>query len=74
MDDTGKQIIFIHENVNKLSKEHKVQVLQMICESGGLHHIREKGNGTQIRFKDIRHDVLTTVNDFIINKMKSLDF
>ena len=59
---------YISENINELSHEHKISVLQLVFNSSIRNKIKEKGNGVQIKYDDIDNDLLTKVYLFVVEK------
>jgi len=64
-------IMYIKHNVIDLSTNERKDILQMIINSGiEDNKIQSKGNGTQIKFKDLQSDVIVLVYNYIQTKMK----
>lgn len=65
-------IIYIKQKTPDISLVDRKEVLRIIMKSGiDDHKIQSKGNGTQIKFKDLPNNTIIQVYNFI--KMKILD-
>lgn len=63
-------IISITQKVDKLLVIDRREILRLIIKSGVEDHkIHSKGNGTQIKFKDMKFETITIIYNFIQNKM-----
>jgi hypothetical protein len=70
MMNRKENILFIHEHVDQLSKRDRVEMLSKLIEFIGEDKIVEKGMGTQIRYSDLKDDILDYLQQFIA---KTLD-
>jgi len=65
-------IIYIKQKTPDIALADRKEVLRIIMKSGiDDHKIQSKGNGTQIKFKDLPNNTIIQVYNFI--KMKILD-
>lgn len=65
-------IIYIKQKTPDIALADRKEVLRIIMKSGiDDHKIQSKGNGTQIKFKDLPNNTIIQVHNFI--KMKILD-
>ena len=59
-------IAFISQHVSDLSQDDRHKILKIIIKSGiDDSKIHSKGNGTQIKYKDLSYDAITSVYKFI---------
>jgi len=65
-----EKIYFIHENVNFMRKEHRIEVGKMIrCDEEILpSQLINKGGGCQIRFKCLSDSLVNNIYSYIKQK------
>lgn len=71
-------IIYIKQKTPDISLVDRKEVLRIIMKSGiDDHKIQSKGNGTQIKFKDLTNTTIIQIYNFIktkiLDKMQKLD-
>lgn len=72
MKDCDKYIIYIANKINELRLCHRKEVLQMILYSNiDQSKIKEKGNGTQIKFSELSPDLIKNIYNFVYNKVEN---
>jgi hypothetical protein len=71
VDEYIKYKNFISDTINELPNHSRIEILQMIINDIDDEKIVEKGNGTQIKFADISHDVLMKIYNNILKKTES---
>jgi len=65
-----EMIKYIDRNVNDLMVEERKEILGMIMSSSiESNKIQTKGDGTQIKYRDIPPNVITSIYHFIKNKL-----
>ena len=74
-DISEKEIInmiaYISQHVSDLSQDDRHKILKIIIKSGiDDSKIHSKGNGTQIKYKDLSYDAITSVHKFITDTIK----
>jgi hypothetical protein len=70
--DTIKQIMYIKQKVSELTVNDRKTILKILIKSGvDDHKIHSKGNGTQVKFKDIPPNVITELYEYVKEKMSS---
>jgi hypothetical protein len=63
-------IMYIKQSIGDLSPEELKNILQIIMNSGiDENKIQEKGNGTQIKYKDIPKETIRAISTYIKNKL-----
>ncbi len=61
-------IAFISQHVAGLSNDDRHKILKIIIKSGiDDAKIHSKGNGTQIKYKDLSYDAIIAVHKFIVD-------
>jgi hypothetical protein len=75
-DISEKEIInmitFISQNVPDISNEDRHKILKIIIKSGiDDSKIHSKGNGTQIKYKDLSYEAIISVHKFIVDAIAS---
>lgn len=60
---------YIDENVHRLIKEERQQILQILCNSGARDNIQTKGDGSLILWKHIPRDTTIAIYTFVQNKL-----
>lgn len=69
-DDVINMIIFIKQKVDDLSITDRRDILKIIIKAGvDDHKIHSKGNGTQIKFKDLSVDCILSIHSYIQAKI-----
>lgn len=63
--------IYICNHINELKIAHRREVMQTIICAIGSDKIVEKGNGSQIKFKDIGEDLLNKIYNYIHAKIRN---
>jgi hypothetical protein len=70
-EEIVNMIMYIKHNVIDLSINERKDILQMIINSGiEDNKVQSKGNGTQIKFKDLQSDVIVSIHKYMQTKMK----
>lgn len=65
-------IKYIKYNVGELSNQERMDILQMIVNSSiDDNKIQTKGDGTQIKFRDMPKDLIYRIHTYIQNKLSS---
>ena len=68
--DTGDMINFITRNIDSLTRDDHICILQILFKSPiDESKIKEKPSGTQIKFADIPVAVLGEIYDFMTRKI-----
>ena len=67
--DLDDKIKYINENVIKLLLIERKEILQILYNSIGDGKISTKGNGSQIKYKDIPHHTMLAIYTYIQNKL-----
>lgn len=63
-------IMYIKQSIGDLSPDELKNILQIIMNSGiDENKIQEKGNGTQIKYKDIPKETIVAISNYIKNKL-----
>lgn len=63
-------IMYIKQSIGDLSPDELKNILQIIMNSGiDENKIQEKGNGTQIKYKDIPKETIVAISTYIKNKL-----
>jgi hypothetical protein len=65
----AENIKYINENIVKLLLAERKEVLQILYNSIGDSKISTKGNGSQIKYKDIPNHTLLSIYSYIQNKL-----
>lgn len=69
-DEIIKMIVFIKQKVSAISVADRRAILKIIMKSGiEDHKIHSKGDGTQVKFKDLPSNTIVEINKFIKNKI-----
>jgi hypothetical protein len=69
-DEIINMIIYIKQKVSDLSITDRKNILRIIMKTGiDDNKIQSKGNGTQIKFKDITSDTIQLIYNFIQAKI-----
>lgn len=69
-DGAIDMIMYIKQSISDLSHEELKNILQIIINSGiDDHKIQEKGNGTQIKYKDIPKETIIAIHQYIKTKI-----
>jgi hypothetical protein len=63
--------IYINEHINELKISDRKEILQMLIYDVDDKKIKEKGNGTQIKFDDINNNLLINVYNYLYNKIEN---
>ena len=70
-DDLVNMVMFIKQKAGELSINERRDILQMIVNSGiDDNKIQTKGGGTQIKLKNIHHDTVISIYNYINLKIK----
>jgi hypothetical protein len=67
--DISQKKQHILDNTNELVLQDRKEILQMIFNSQFRNKLKEKGNGTQIRLKNLSDDLITRIYDFIVARL-----
>jgi len=71
-DDIIKMIVFIKQKVSSMSLGERRDILRIIMKSGlEDHKIHSKGDGTQVKFKDLSFGTIVSINTYITQKINS---
>ena len=62
---------YIIENINDLYIPDRIEIFQLIYNSPIRNKIKEKGNGVEIKIKDISDALILTIENLIKNKLES---
>lgn len=63
-------IVYISQKIDDISTTDKSEILRMIIHSGvSDHKIHSKGNGTQIKYKDMSYGLIASIHSFIHSKI-----
>jgi hypothetical protein len=65
------KIRYINDNINVIGYSYRKEILQMIIFEISPALIKEKGNGTQVKFEHINDELLTKIYKFIYNKIET---
>jgi len=69
-DDVVKMIVYIKQKITEISLSNRKEVLKIIMASGvDDHKIHSKGNGTQVKFRDLPTDVINSIYLFVKSKV-----
>ena len=62
---------YIQKNIGELNHNEKISILQNILNSSiDEKKIQEKGNGTQVKFRDLTPEIIEEIYNFIIQKVQ----
>ena len=64
-------IKYINENVDKLLINERKEILQILYNSIGDNKISTKGNGSQIKYRDIPQHTIMSIYTFTQNKLNT---
>lgn len=60
---------FICDNINDLTIQYRRDVLQMVYNSQFRNHLKEKGNGTQLKLDFLSDSLINKIYNFIVEKL-----
>lgn len=62
--------VFISDNINEISIDDRKDILYLLYNSCHREKLKEKGNGTQIKMKDLADEMIDKIYDLINKKIK----
>jgi|SaaInlV_165m_DNA_2_1040747.scaffolds.fasta_scaffold204462_1 hypothetical protein len=65
----NKKKQYVVDNINEMVLEDRVEIVQMIFNSPHRNNLKEKGNGTQIKLKDISDSLINQLYNYIYQKL-----
>ena len=62
---------YIQKNISELNVNERIVILQTILNSSiDEKKIQEKGNGTQVKFRDLEPELIEEIYNYIIEKVQ----
>lgn len=69
-EETIKMIVFIKQKVSSMSINDRREILRIIMQSGiDDHKIHSKGDGTQVKFKDLPYTTVLSIYKYMTTKI-----